>query len=300
MTRVVALGLTATVILLIGLAGSSVFRRHQTGIPLEASEPLVLVSSARVPRLPSPAKQFRPAIHLREPRMLAMSQDGRLLAVDGSAALIEAAITADGDARLTPVILDGRDAHEGQWTRVLFGADGRAYGVLQESKQDVVRLVAITSDGRASARPLLRVVGGTGDRWSSRSVLGRIFEGLDRGSPQVLRADRPTSTVFVVDRDAVIYAQTSSRLLRVQEGDVSLLTGRGFLPVLQSGGAPMDPLTLLGSEDGRPIVGRTRDGNLVIEVVAPDRAARSVRMPTDEHKPQTAGAGTGPDRVVLL
>src|SRR5262245_39676237 len=124
MTRVLALGLTATAILLIGLAGSGMFRRHQTGIPLAASEPLVLVLSARAPRGPSPPKQFRPAIRLREPRTLAVSEDGRLLAVDGSAALIEAAITADGDARLTPVILDGRDAHEAQWTRVLFGADG--------------------------------------------------------------------------------------------------------------------------------------------------------------------------------
>ena len=301
MTRVHALGLTATLILLIGLAGNGALRWHPAGISLPVSEPRVIVSSAQAPAVPSPARQLRPAIHLREPRAVAVSQDGRLLAIDGSAALIDAATTTDGDARLAPVTLGGGDSREGQWRRVLFGADGGAYGVLQESDQDVVRLVAITSDGRASARPLLRVVGGAGDRRSSRSVLGRILGGLDRNAPQVLRAERPTSTVLIVAQDAVIYAQTSSRLFRIQEGQVSMLTARGFLPVLQSGGAPLDPPTLLGTEDGRlPIVGRTRGGDLVIQVVAPDRPSWSVRMPTDEHQAPSAGASAGVDRMVLL
>ena len=280
MTRLLEFGLTGTVIVLIGLAACSALWWHSAEVlsnPLAASEPRIVVSAAPAPGMPSPARQLRPAIHLREPRALAVSQDGRFLAVDGSAALIEGASSADGDARLARVILDEGDAHAGQWTRVLFGADGRAYGVLQESKQDVVSLLAITSDGRVSARPLLRVVGGAGDRRSSGSVVGRILGGLDRDAPQVLRAERPPSTVFVVARNAVIYAQTSSRLLRIQDGDVSMLTGRGFLPVLQSGGAPTEMATLLGTEDGRlPIVGRTRGPDLVIEVVAPDRPSWSV------------------------
>src|SRR5262245_44274072 len=163
MTRVVALGLTV-LILLIGLAGSGALRWHPVGISLAVPEPPVIVSSAQAAGVSSPTRQLRPALHLREPRAVAVSQDGRLLAIEGSVALIDVANTADGDARLAPVILGTGDAHEGKWTRVLFGADGRAYGVLQESNQDVVRLVAISSDGRASARPLLRVVGGAGER----------------------------------------------------------------------------------------------------------------------------------------
>jgi hypothetical protein len=75
---------------------------------------------------------------------------------------------------------------------------------LQDSTEEVVRLVPIGSDGQVPAGPLLRVVGAAGDRRSSRSVLGRILGGLDRDSAQGLRAELPTSTVFAAGRNALI------------------------------------------------------------------------------------------------
>jgi hypothetical protein len=240
-------------------------------------------------------------IHLREPRTLAVSPDGGLLALAGSSALIGGAVTIGGDAELRPVILGGREATDARWIRLLFGADGRAYGVLQDSKDEVMRLVPIASDGRVTARPLLRVVGGAGDRRSSRSVLGRILEGLDRDSAQVLRAERPTSTMFAVGRNALIYAQASSRLLRIKEGNVSLLTGRGFVSALASDGAAIDVAAILGTvDDDLPIVARREAAHLVVEVIRSDRPPWSVRIREDERQTPSAAAMARTDRIVLM
>ena len=301
MTRVLALGTTAAVIVLVGLAGSGALWRHSTGMrssPHVTSHALAPLSSNQPPQAPSPAKQIRPMIHLREPRTLAVSRDGAILALDGSSALIGGATTIDGNAKLRPVTLREGGA---RWMRLLFGGDGRAYGVLQDSTEEVVRLVPIGSDGQVPAGRLLRVVGGAGDRRSSRSVLGRILGGLDRDSAQVLRAERPTSTVFAVGRNALIYAQVSSRLLRIKEGNVSTLTERGFMSALTSAGASIDVAAILGTVDGDlPIVARREAADLVVEVIRPDRTPWSVRISEDERQPPSAAAMAHTDRIVLM
>jgi len=240
-------------------------------------------------------------IHLREPRTLAVSRDGAILALDGSFALIGRAATIDANTELSPVTLREGEATDARWMRLLFGADGRAYGVLQDSTKEVVRLVSIGPDGQVPAGPLLRVVGGAGDRRSSRSVLGRILAGLDRDSAQVLRAERPTSTVFAVGRNALIYAQVSSRLLRIKEGNVSILTERGFVSALASAGASIDVAAILGTVDGElPIVARREASDLVVEIIRPDRTPWSVRISEDERQTPSAGALAHTDRIVLM